>query len=253
MPTQAKPAASEPPYGAALLICVASLLLLMLVNGGLPKSVAMWAGFLVYPLIPAVINFAIFHRSSWHQEFRPARRTVLLVLLDVALCIGVMIGFMVIYAMVAWTFRDQMKFHNGYRHGPPVYDASTVVQYVVLVALVTGTTAFLAVRKNLLTIPQTRLGMILLPFKAYTAVAFIALNVWNAYFHRHDPVANGDYVLAFSYLVSFAVLTVGGLIQRRKESRPTGLATFGFAIAALIFMILLALQSVCAGHNDNIF
>jgi hypothetical protein len=78
----------------------------------------------------------------------------------------------------------------------------------------------------------------LLPFKAYTALAYFAVVIWSHYLPRHADYSAGAGVL-LGYIICFLAFCVGGLIQKSSDSRDAYLTTCGFAIADLVFGFLL--------------
>ena len=91
-------------------------------------------------------------------------------------------------------------------------------------------------------IPTTKhewLRFVLFPFKAYTAFAYIAFQVWRSYLPpRADYVDAGSSIMA-GYLMSFVALWVGASFQKTVGPRQAYLTTGAFIVADFVFIILM--------------
>jgi hypothetical protein len=88
-------------------------------------------------------------------------------------------------------------------------------------------------------LPTSGLRLMLLPFKAYTALAYFAVAIGSGYLPRHADYTGAAVAILYGYLVSFAVLCIGGLVQKSDGDRSAYLLTCGFAVADLVFVALL--------------
>ena len=79
----------------------------------------------------------------------------------------------------------------------------------------------------------------LLPFQAYTALAYFAVVIWSSFLPRQADYTGAGAAILLGYLVSFAVLCIGGLVQKSDGDRGGYLLTSGFAAADLVFVALL--------------
>jgi hypothetical protein len=71
---------AEPPYGSAIVACIASWLFVHLVAYPFVERLGVWwAELLIYALISISVTFVILYRSCWHRELVGAVRTLSLV------------------------------------------------------------------------------------------------------------------------------------------------------------------------------
>jgi len=78
---------------------------------------------------------------------------------------------------------------------------------------------------------QEWLRVILLPFKLYTALAFIAAHLLPSY--------HGVQAVSFGYVLCFMVLSLGGIVQKRVEPSKAYQITYAFAAADLVLIWLM--------------
>src|ERR1039458_7217044 len=86
---------------------------------------------------------------------------------------------------------------------------------------------------------QEWLSLALFPFKAYTALAYIAVQVWSSNLPPRADYTDAGGVVILGYLVSFAALCLGGMVQKGVGPRRAYLVTCAFAAADLCFVVLM--------------
>ena len=86
---------------------------------------------------------------------------------------------------------------------------------------------------------QEWLNLALFPFKAYTALAYIAVQVWSRYLPPRADYTDAGAAVMGGYLLCFGALCLGGSVQKSVGPRNSYLTTCGFAAADLFFAILL--------------
>jgi hypothetical protein len=65
---------------------------------------------------------------------------------------------------------------------------------------------------------QVWLNLALFPFKAYMALAYVAVRVWSSQLPPRADYSEGGGRITLGYLVSFAALCVGGMIAKLVKS-----------------------------------
>jgi predicted MFS family arabinose efflux permease len=86
---------------------------------------------------------------------------------------------------------------------------------------------------------QAWLSLALFPFKAYTALAYVAVRVWSSQLPPRADDTEGGGLITLGYAGSFAALCAGGMIQKTVGPRSAYLMTCAFAVADLLFIVLL--------------
>ena len=86
---------------------------------------------------------------------------------------------------------------------------------------------------------QEWLSLVLFPFKAYTALAYIAVRIWSSYLPPRADYSDAGAVVTLGYLLSFAALCLGGMVQKSLGPRKAYLTTCAFAAAGLLFAVLM--------------
>ena len=75
-----QPSETQPPFGAAYLAGLASLVFVYFVSKDvIARLQVWWAELLVYALISVPVIFVILYRSNWHREWTGAVRTLSLI------------------------------------------------------------------------------------------------------------------------------------------------------------------------------
>jgi|ERR1017187_8756681 hypothetical protein len=91
-------------------------------------------------------------------------------------------------------------------------------------------------------IPQNKqewFGVALVPFKAYTALAVIAVNLYCQNGPRHADYGSVVVRVIYGLFFCFLVLCLGGSVQKGVGTREAYLWTCAFAAADLISILLL--------------
>jgi hypothetical protein len=87
------------------------------------------------------------------------------------------------------------------------------------------------------------LSLILFPFKAYTALAFITVFIWGSALPRHSQdtaVADAGLLIVAGYLFSGVALLFGGVIQSCIGQKESAIPSYFFGAAAFIIAFWLA-------------
>ncbi|MEI8288308.1 MAG: hypothetical protein WCH99_02455 [Verrucomicrobiota bacterium] len=92
-------AASQPPIGIAGIASMICLAFIYAVANPVVNWLAVWwAGLLIYSVIPILVAFTVFYRSSWHREQPKSRRILSLIL---SACLVFCVSFIAVVLIVA--------------------------------------------------------------------------------------------------------------------------------------------------------
>ena len=83
------------------------------------------------------------------------------------------------------------------------------------------------------------LSLALFPFKAYTALAYMAVQLWNSHLPPRADYTEAGGIITLGYLAIFAALCGGGMLQKSISPRQADLVPCAFASADLIFVVLM--------------
>ncbi len=93
---------NQPPIGIAGVACIICLAVIYAVANPIGNWLTVWwSGLLIYSVMPILVAFTIFYRSSWHRELPKPKRILSLILSACLVFCASFIALGLIVALIA--------------------------------------------------------------------------------------------------------------------------------------------------------